>query len=208
MSRFRLITVALFAMCALGAVASASASAFSYLVLGGFLLHPKENITSINLTEPTLQAPGVEIICKKAKGTGTIELGGLGTYNIQFTECRVEAPANCKVKEPIVVSGTHHLALKPEGTLGVLFLPSKPKNTFVELEFENNGGECALAGASQAVEGTSFGIIENGEAHSLTQRLSFTNASSSLTLAGAKANFKLLQDVVLESDRLWGSMMV
>ncbi len=203
MSRFKLIILTSFAVCALGAAVSSSASAFSYLVLGGFLHEPEESFTSSG-GPATLATAGTEIICEEAKGSGGIELGGLGLYHIIFSSCRVVKPASCKVHEIILVKGVHHLALSPGNLLLVQFLP--PTSIFVTLGFLNNGGTCSIAG-EQAVEGKVAGIVVSGEKHVLTQELEFTNASSALTLGGIKANFKLKQKITLNSDMIWGAMM-
>ncbi len=204
MSRLKLIILTMFAVCALGAVASASASAFSYLVLGGFLHEPEEPFTSTG-GPAIIASPGTETICEEAKGTGGIELTGLGSYHILFKECRVAKPASCKVAEPILLKGVHHLALNAAGALLVQFLPATPP-VYVKLIYSNNGGTCSIAG-EQSVEGSLAGLLVGGEKHALTHELEFTNASSSLTEAGVKINLKLKQKVVLNSDMIWGAMM-
>ncbi len=204
MSRLKSITLTLLAVCALGAAISSSASAFSYLVLGGFLHEPKEPFTSSG-GPLTLASVGTETICEEAKGSGVIELTGLGLYHIVFTVCRVAKPANCRITEPILLKGIHHLALSPGGLPLVQFLPATPP-VFVKLIFANNGGTCPIAG-EQSVEGSFAGLVVGGEKHALTQELEFTNTTTALTLAGVKANFKLKQKITLNSDMLWGPMM-
>ncbi len=204
MSRLKLVLLTAFAVCALGAAISSSASAFSYLVLGGFLHEPEEPFTSTG-GPATLATAGTEVICEEAKGSGGIELTGLGLYHIVFTVCRVAKPANCAVAAPILVKGIHHLTLNAAGALLVQFLPATPP-IFVKLSFSNSGGTCSIAG-EQSVEGSAAGLSVGGEKHALTQELEFTNATSALTLAGIKANFKLKQKITLNSDMLWGPMM-
>jgi hypothetical protein len=209
MSRVQSLLVGLLAVLTFSGASSASASAFSYLILGGWLNEP-EKFASTNLTKAVLSSPSaaIETLCQTLKITGTIELSGLGTYHFSLTECQTTTPPSCRIKEPVLFSGVHHLVLKPAGTLATLFLASKPNGVFVEIEYENNGGECAYAGVLFPLEGTLAAIAEGKEAHSLVQQLNFTNASSSLSDAGLKFSFKALQDVVLNSDRIWGAMMV
>lgn len=207
MFKIKLISLSLFAVFAMSAFASASASAFSYLVLLGHTLTGTESETVKSSGGPaTLQTTGTTIVCEEAHGTGTILAGGNSTYHIEFLTCRVEKPTGCTVHEPILVSGEDHLVLTNPGVLLDEFLPSNG-NTFVLLTFL--GATCSIAG-TQAVEGKAGGEIIGGEEAKKIGELNFVNTSSNLTLGGVKANFKLVQKLELSGAHaggLWAAMM-
>jgi hypothetical protein len=199
MSKFRLILLSLFAVLAVSAVASASASALQYLTASGPVT-TKLLTLSAQLTNAVLKSTGanVEVTCKKTLDTGFIEPGGLSLALILFEECAVGKPAvTCKVTEPIHVVAHDQLVLEEGKTLDS-FIPDSGK-TFTILHFTN----CSLV--TVEVEGMARASVENLTMQ-LKNTLKFTNNGPTglLNAAGSNATFTLEEDVWLENDENWG----
>jgi hypothetical protein len=118
---------------------------------------------------------GVEthIICEVVKSTtedaatknkSVIENGGVslehkvtGTIILDFEKCKVEKPANCKIKEPLVFKasfmGVDKLAPEEKG-MGLEFTGDGTE-TFTEITYE--GEKCALKGNTFPTKGNVIG---------------------------------------------------
>ena len=175
MVRFRILGLALMAVFAMSALSSASALATpeceppqphsDYAVC-------VENSFGTG-TPPTLEYEGLlentnhnvasvlkgKIGSNVSKLTGTTavaklkaEDSGKSTGEIVFTNITVVEPAKCKVAEPIIADFTDQLSAPPAAITDT-FTGSKPEETFAEITFENNGGECALKGQTVKVKG-------------------------------------------------------
>jgi hypothetical protein len=165
-----LFLLSVLAVCAVGVVASASASAalckaegggskFALcfnepleLVEGKFGLH----ITNAKpATEFILKGSGVEIKCPEillqlgatlTAGTG-VSLGiRFAGIILHFVKCQLPVPENCKIKEELVITTTlDGVPPKPAEDKKILFLPEKGTN-FSTITVEENGGTCLIAG--------------------------------------------------------------
>lgn len=148
MARVKLVLLSLLAVFALGAVASASASAQEWLIEGKGLKAgesaPVSGSAAGSLTLLlTLSNIHVVLLCDKASGTGTIVGPSSATANpISFSECKVVEPkcttsATLKTKE-ISIS----LLVLGESRL-ISFIPKAGESTeFVTVEL----GGCAVEG--------------------------------------------------------------
>jgi hypothetical protein len=109
-SKCRSMFVALVAVLALGAVASASASATPGWYVNGVALKAGESRETIlenkSGTSVTLEEPASKhtIICTKATGKGKVTGGTPGTGNVplEFTGCSLNIP-ECKLAKTVVV---------------------------------------------------------------------------------------------------------
>jgi hypothetical protein len=106
----------------------------------------------------------VEISCKTVHGLGTLhnvepvlkEHKVTGTLTIKVTECKVEKPAKCFVKEPIEYKTEFEgvEGLGPEAnTHGIEFKPHK-EGPFALIEINFVGAECVLKGKVAPIVGT------------------------------------------------------
>lgn len=211
MSKIKLILLSIFAVLAVSAVASSSASAFSFLIEGKALT---ANETTTSSGGPAvLETAGTKIECAETEGEDTLLLlqPGLTDYHILFKTCAVSKPLGCTVAQPILVKGLDHLVLLASGALATLFLPATG-NTFVTLTFANKTGEtCSITG-TQEVTGIAGALVVGGEESKETGELEFTNATSGskLELAGVSAKFKLKALVKLSGankGKKWSAMM-
>jgi len=90
MHRFRILGVAILAIFAIGAVASATASAeeLRLLPLGTTTNPVKFNVTS---GAGELVSGASKLVCQKDKGTGEATSARLGKFRVTFEECKEEA---------------------------------------------------------------------------------------------------------------------
>jgi hypothetical protein len=106
----------------------------------------------------------VEISCKTVHGIGTmhnVELAAkehkvTGTLTIKVTECKVEKPEKCAVKEPIEYKTEFEgvEGLGPEAnTHGIEFKPHK-EGPMALIEINFLGAECVLNGKVAPIQGT------------------------------------------------------
>lgn len=106
----------------------------------------------------------VEVVCKNVHGTGTLhntepvlqEHKVTGTLTIKVTECKVEKPVKCTVKEPIEFKtefeGVEELGPNKD-THGIEFRKHfEAAAPFIGITFE--GAECGLKGKTAPIEGT------------------------------------------------------
>lgn len=144
--------------------------------------------------------PG-EITCTTVAGTGKSENVVIGEVEqnegtnlaIKYTACTVNKPTNCKVKEPIEVTGSSITvenlgASKTE--MGVEFKPKE--KTLSEITFE--GASCVIKGQTFKVEGSLVATGSRGDTEATTSSggtLGFTNAMTkeTLKLGGSAAEF-------------------
>ena len=198
MVKIRLILFSLMMVVAAGAVATSSASAHEFLILGKKIEHgTKLLFLSKQTTSAVLNGPGLQITCTTVKNHGFLEALGKTTATVTFTVCTVNTPASCTVAEPIVVKATDQLTLF-EGKLSDKFTPEAPP-TFAVLKFA--GAECPLT--TLEVNGTATGTVDN-ETEALAHILTFSATSGSeLTVGGGAAIFKLKDEIWLENDDKW-----
>ncbi|HYM44888.1 MAG TPA: hypothetical protein VES65_01840 [Solirubrobacteraceae bacterium] len=153
----------------------------------------------------------VEISCENEHGTGSIHNGkvkvdlpegspeevltGLGLVTNEFTLCKVETPAGCQVKEPIIAESL--IQLSTVGAIPyVLFSPDDAVNstnkTFVKITLEG----CIIAG-TYSVTGMAAGKAENE-----TSSVGFTKGApnNKLKFGGNEATFTGKSQVTAKSN--------
>ncbi len=84
-----------------------------------------------------------------------------GTFETEFSNCTVKAPAKCAVAQPIVLKATMHGVDELEGpkgekdVLGLEFVGDAAEETFAEVELKNKGAEsCLLNGQKFKLKGS------------------------------------------------------
>ncbi len=206
MKRVRVFGLTALAAFALVATTAASASAHEFLILGNPVPSGGETFTSVNKsgTKAVLKTSGLEVLCSVVSNEGKILPAGKSDVTVKFSSCTVDKPANCKVKEPIVVKATDVL-VEPFTTLLDEFAPETGKK-FVTLEFENNGGTCSLG--KTEVEGKAAAVVVSPGVEKEVGELDFTvasneEASEPLTAGGLEATFTLEDQITLTSKDLW-----
>jgi len=150
--------------------------------------------------EVTLGGVASKLTATTVTVTGTIEntepekgkMAATGTVEVKYTGITVNNPANCKVKEPVVVNAK--LTSVSEGKkMGVLFEPAVAGANFAEFTFENNGElKCALNGVKVPVKGTAIGTPGVGpepEWSGATLVFEPGNGMESLKVGEAEAKF-------------------
>jgi len=203
MSKFRLLLPGFFAVLAVSAVASASASALVYLVgnmevlAGEKFLTLSEQKTGSNAVLKSTGA-NVQVTCTQTNDTGFIEPNGLSSALILFSGCSVQKPNNtCVVQEPIHIE-VHDQLVTEEGKTLDLFTPGSGTE-FTKLHFTN----CSLE--TVEVTGAARASVE-ALTMQLKNTLKFLNNAPSglLNAAGSNATFTLEEEVWLENDMNWG----
>jgi hypothetical protein len=160
MKRFRLLGVALLALLALGAFASASASA---LVLPGFLTHQESFTGKSTGAEPELElSSGAKVKCKTAPSEGTGEAGSdsLGAFHIHFTGCeqtalKHECHSTGDANGVILVLGIWHLVYSSVSPLVVA-------NLFLVEHFHF---ECSALASILVLGSVLCPVVDNGTSH-------------------------------------------
>jgi hypothetical protein len=165
-------------------------------------------------------------------GNGNIKEGlpnpEISDLYIEFTECEVTntaaTKANCEVKEPIVVSGGPNESktlddglngfFTGEITTAVLFEPSQEtevspgvfRKLFTKITIKTRAGKpaCTLAVAGAEVTGTQTAKIIAPEAETITHEIAAEFSGSTLKFAGKKAEFKVNEEVELNSKEAYG----
>jgi hypothetical protein len=197
MSRPRLIVVSIFAVFAVSAVASASASALHWKV-NGTLLPAGQRLNVVSKGGPfTLKTKAhglkIEILCKKEKDNGWIENpvgggNGIDLVTSEFSECEVLKPSlmGCTVKEPIVAHANTEL-VTIGGAIWDQFTPDPAGGPFVVITIENCTGGAAVLNGTYNVEGKTNGKVENSTSKlkfSATENDELTFATEPATLEG------------------------
>jgi len=166
--RASVLTAALFAVMALGAVGASGAQALNWVhgdVGETFVLSGGESATTsgsggnLFLTGEVLGAE-VTVECSDMSSTGSIAGGGGGSETLEPSGCTVEEPEHCEVasfsiegeRELVQVSGKTYEKLVPSGggNLGLLAL-SGESCVFNELEIPLSGGLASLPSTSLQV---------------------------------------------------------
>jgi triacylglycerol lipase len=159
----------------------------------------KESTPSV--LKGTIAGVAGEITCTTVSGTGKStnkEISGVkqneGTgLAIKHTGCTVNKPINCKVKEPIEVTGSSLTVESLGGGKNEMGIEYKPKEkTLAQITFE--GGSCLLKEKTFPIEGTMIATGSRGSSEATTSSggtLIFTNAMTKETLkfAGNAAEY-------------------
>src|ERR1700722_2476836 len=144
MKRTKIIGLALVAVCAMSAVASASASAHQF-EHNGTAVTTSLATTSKSTSAFVLESGTVKIECASQSATGTVEAGGKDKSSaISFKTCKLLAPTNCKLsaaQETEILTVTTATELTEEGSPKALvdkFTPSPSTEPFVTINIVNN----------------------------------------------------------------------
>jgi hypothetical protein len=204
MSRWKLIFLSLFAVVAMGAVASASASALEFYVNGTLLNQLLQIILLGGLQRLAGEVAGVklEVHCKHLDGNGSIHNGlgagsmlmGLGLALFLYLECTVHAPKQknvegCEVAEEKVATGRIHNFVKlltitlPGTTEPAIEFTPDGGTSFVTIEFIN----CKNTGLNGGHEVTGFA---DGMVNNATHEVIAKTGEKELVFAGNEATYE------------------
>jgi hypothetical protein len=214
--QFGILGVAMLAVCAIGFMAASSAfAAGGHWAIGGTKIAEgstnmkfiEGTATTTSQLKVTLSGTAVNITCKKADATGTVENptgGGPGLITngtITFTECTVDAEevTGCVVKNEGGTNGTIAVTgLKGSApTTGTVQFEPTTGTTFVTLVISG----CSNAGVNTTAAVTG---IAKGVYNSTTGELEFTETSGSTLMLGVHpakfiAKFHFWEDGSAES---------
>jgi hypothetical protein len=203
MNRLRLITSAVFAVCALSAAASASASASAWKVEGKTLGATEqkpvkeeaklggENVLRWNKTE--IQCKTLHVIKGFIEGATSNE-----AEKLTFKECSVLTPVGqgCTIATGEI--STMPVVSMLEGE-NVKFKPKTGENF---AEFKVNGEACTVKG-KYVVHGTATGTIDKPAEEAVEKTLNFTATSSALKVGEQPAEFVTKIGLQLSSGQKW-----
>lgn len=201
MKHIRLFVLSVMALFALGAVASASASAaaceeednakdvYTVCVGGKDFTGKLTNVNHAVSSVLTGKVLGVEteLTGTTAVAELTAEKDGASKGKITFTGITVVKPKHCTVVEPIVAEFTDQLSKPPAAPIDI-FTGSKPGEVFTEIAFE--GAECTLAGQVVQVKGKQEAEFDAGIATAAKDHEVIAKATGSkLKLGESEAHF-------------------
>ncbi len=198
MSRLRLILMGLFAVLAVSAVASASASALQWYV-NGVLLSGVLKIEATQLGESILKGKiagvAAEVICTKLSDSGTIENGGspvlgIGLVLVDYKTCTAPKPAGCSVLNELILSTAKVDLGTKSGKPYALFSPDPSGSTFTLIPIRGCTEE-----ANYLVEGKAVGLVNNARR---TLELENKGVNNELKLGGKEAELESDDFVLME----------
>ncbi len=190
MSRLGLILMGLFAVLAVSAVASASASALQWYV-NGVLLSGVLEIEATQLGESVLKGKiagvAAEVVCKELSDSGTIENGGSpvlgkGLVTVDYKKCEAPKPAGCSVLNELIVSPAKVDLGTINGEPVALFSPDPSGGTFTLIPIRSCSEE-----ANYTVEGEAVGLVNNAKR---TIELDNKGINNKLKLGGKEAELQ------------------
>jgi hypothetical protein len=192
MKHIRMLGLCLVAALAMGAIASASASAHAYKIEGTELT-TSEEVAGTSETSK-LEAKGLATIeCTKDTFTGSIEKAGKSTGKVEFKSCKVVGAEACAVVEPIKFKFKDELT-EFEKLVADEFKPETGE-TFVTIELE--GAKCAITPKKLAVKGTQICKLPEAGSEKEEHSIECTPAGSKLKLGTVEATFKSTEKVHL-----------
>ncbi|HEX7611118.1 MAG TPA: hypothetical protein VF380_10610 [Solirubrobacteraceae bacterium] len=204
MTRLRLLLISSLAALAVGAVASASASAAfkkEFFVEKAAVVTPVNVVGSSSTTsklEAKLFGVKVKIECTSSTYTGTIAAAGASTGTISFSGCTVKAGAKdkCKVVEPINAELNDQL-VEVSKKLEDEFSPATG-GVFAKIVIEaETGGTCSVAGIFE-VTGTQTCELPNSTIEALEHEI-VCKPVKTLKLGGEEAKFTSTQTITTEA---------
>jgi hypothetical protein len=218
MTRFRLVLLSLFAVLAVGALASASASAEECINgtkpvfcrwPGNTPIHLLKILGESHLSVLTSSVGGAEVKlhCPDDLFRGETHLLGLILGEIDFLGCTVETPANCTVGEGTnkLILALVHIQLLPNlmPALG-LATGIGPEEEFTKIKIAGTG--CAIPGEYK-ITGLQSLEFPNGESGLVNHEIVAKKALSKLKLGVEKASFSSIALVHLHSLESWLIML-
>jgi hypothetical protein len=204
MSRLRLLLISSLVALAVGAVASASASAAfkkEFFVEKAAVTTPVAVVggsSAASKLEAKLFGVKVKIECASSTYTGTLEAAGASTGTISFSGCTGKAAAKdkCKVVEPIKAELDDQL-VEVKKALQDEFSPASG-GIFVEITIEaETGGTCSVAGTFE-VTGTQTCELP-GSTTEATEHEIVCKPVKTLKLGGEEAKFTSTQTITTEA---------
>jgi hypothetical protein len=204
MSRLRLLLISALAVLAVGAVASASASAAfkkEFFVEKAAVTSPVGVVGGSSTTsklEAKLFGVKVKIECASSTYTGTIAAAGASTGAISFSGCTGKAGSKekCKVAEPIQSELKDQL-VEVKKALQDEFSPAAGED-FVTITIEaESGGPCTVAGSFE-VTGTQNCELPGSTVEALEHEI-VCKPVKTLKLGGEEAKFTSTQTITTEA---------
>jgi hypothetical protein len=189
----RTILFGVLAMLVLAAVASATASAHELQVSlrkVKLALFSGTELGTKNTMKGTPFGVSSQIECTHRHGHGSALQVSPGVWQLtgsgELSSCTVVKPANCTVKEPIVVSGGGEF----EENGGVMEIDAKPEagQPFTEITLE--GASCSLKGKPFKVEGSQKCILPEAKIDKKSHEGKCEASGSSLKVGGKAATFE------------------
>jgi hypothetical protein len=233
MSRIRLIVLSLAAVTAIGAVASASASAHAFLdcqkvaagtgkwtdskcsVAGTGEWETKEvasgtkavGTSGVSKLKSKLLGAEILITCKKDAFKGELETAGASKGEVTFEECSASSSGseltNCEVPN-IKFKFTDQLVGTP---VEDEFKPAVAGKPFVEIVINNKGAKTCLEKGTFPVEGTQKCELPSGGTFLAEHEIKCTPTGSSLKFNKTEeATFESTEKVKLESGGNWAAV--
>jgi hypothetical protein len=210
MSRFKLIVLSMFAVLAVGAVASASASADTcsggtksiFCFDNNTPIHNERVLgeSGLSVLASTVGITEVKLHCTHDLFNATLKLLGLATGEIDFLGCTVEKPANCTVGGVNkLILANFHLQLS-EGLMPATGLATGT-GTGVPEEFAKitiAGASCSVAN-SYTISGLQTVEFPKGEESLVEHEVVAKKAGSKLKLGAEPASFSSTAKVHLAS---------
>jgi hypothetical protein len=218
MTRFRLVLLSLFAVFAVGALASASASAEECINGTKPVFCRASNNTPIHLLKilgesglsvlaSTVGGAEVKLHCTDDLFRGETHLLGLILGEVDFLGCTVEKPANCSVGEGAnkLILAKIHIQLLPNlmPALG-LATGTGPGEEFTEIKI--TGASCVVAGEYK-ITGLQSLEFPDGEIGLVDHKIIAKKALSKLKLGIEPASFSSTALVHLHSLESWLIML-
>jgi hypothetical protein len=185
------------AVFAIGAVASASASAHSYWVEGAEVTtEPGPAVEGTSGTS-ILEGEGLLTVeCKKDTFAGTIDAEGESEANVKFTECSVVGAPNCAVAN-IEFTVVDALTVF-KGKLGDLF---EPETGFKFVAIKITGSLCAVKGTYEVKGKQQCELDANAEIEQVEHEIICKPEGSELTLGANKAKFTSTEKIKLSAPK-------
>jgi hypothetical protein len=217
MTRFRLVLLSLFAVLAVGALASASASAEECINgtkpvfcrwPGNTPIHLLKILgeSGLSLLASIVGGAEVKIHCTDDLFRGETHLLGLILAETDFLGCTVEKPANCTVGGPNkLILALYHIQLLPNlmPPLG-LATGLGPEEEFTKITI---AGELCLVAGEYKITGLQSLEFPDAESGLVNHHVIAKKALSKLKLGIEKASFSSLALVHLHSLESWLIML-
>lgn len=208
MLRFKMVLLSMFAVFAIGAMASASASADScnggshwiFCILSTNL--PIHNLAAsgesgLSLLEGKVGITTVLLHCKDDKFAGTLKLLGLAEGEIDFLNCTVEQPATCSVSS-LILADVHIQVLSATTGLATGNKAGGAANEFTSVTLSN----CSIAG-TYTITGTQEIEFPKGGEGLVEHEIVAKKGGSKLKLGSEPASFRSTAKVHLDSNEAW-----
>jgi hypothetical protein len=215
MSRLKFVLLSMFAVLAVGAFASASASAEDSCTTGTkslFCFHTNKPIHSeevlgtsgVSKLEGKVGGAALKVECADDKFTGLLELLGASKGLIEFLTCSVTEPGSCTVNQPIFAQFTDQLSSGVMPATDLFTGSAGAGEEFTTLTIAGTG--CSVPGKYQ-VTGLQTVELPKGEESLVNHEVVAKKAGSKLKLGVETASFSSTAIVHLASGLAWLVML-